>query len=172
MKNPKKVLIIVAVLAAALAVNFLAAVFLHAGFLCVTDQPADTDALVELFPDCEGARVLDTYADADAAMTLIRKADDSVFLLVFQKNLFLKKYQLLGAAEAPDGFENAIKTAFLRCPFRVENQLLVIDEEAVSHSLQPGSFFTCYGLNVLLLLAMEAVIYRTGVKQKLKKKGA
>ena len=156
----------------ALLVNFLISILLHGWLLCVTDDPFDLNKLVALFPDCEGAQILDTYQQEDAALTLLEKPDGSVFLLVFQKNLLLNKYQMLGAAEAPEGFQNAVQTVLLRCPLQVAGQRLVIDQEDVSRSVQPGSFTTSYGLNTLLLLGLEYLIYYTSFRKKKQKSKA
>ena len=164
-KYGKPALIVLIGLIVCLCVSIL----LHGFIMCVTEEPFSLDALVEIFPDCEGSEILDTLEFKDSAQTLLRKPDGTVFLLQFLKNGFLPKYQLLDVVNipSPEAFTASTRTVMTGFPIQVVGQQSLDCTPAAA--FQFGLFFQLYGMNALLLFGMGCIIWHFSLKNKKKK---
>ena len=163
-KYGKPALIVLVGLIVCLCVSIL----LHGFIMCVTEEPFSLEALVEIFPDCEGSEILDTLEFKDSAQILLKKPDGTVFLLQFQKNAFLSKYQLLDVVNipSPEDFTANTRTVMADFPIQVIAQQS-LDCNPVG-SFQFGLFFQLYGMNALLLFGMGCIIRHFSFKNKKK----
>ncbi len=162
------------VVIAALVINLFISILLHGFVMAVIEDPFSIDGLTEVFEDQANSVILDTFEDGDSAMTLLKKEDGNVFLLEFHKNLLLHRYQLLDVIHVQpenEEFQTAMNTVLRSYPLVVKDHQQIIQDGTVSHSLQFGNFFLLYGLNAVLLMIIEFMIYKTGKNiRKTKKK--
>ena len=166
-KYGKPALILVIGLVVCLGISIL----LHGFVMCIIEDPFSMESLTEVFEDQTDSVILDTLSDGDSALTLLKKADGTVFLLEFHKNLFLDRYQLLDVVHInTPAYDAPVQTVLRAYTASVTDYAAVAQAEPVSHSLQGGMFFQLYGLNTLLLLGLGALIHHFSLKKKKAKK--
>ena len=175
MKKFKKYGLPVLILVALLALNLVISILLHGYVMAVVEDPFTIEGLTEVFEDQAGSQILDTCQEGDSALVLLKKEDGNVFLLEFHKNLILDRYQILDVVHVDENMGEdawlAAGTVLRSYPFMVKDHQQIIQQGLVKHSLQFGNFFLLYGMNAVLLLIVELIVYRTGKKyQKNKKK--
>ena len=148
-----------------LILSLLVSILLHGFIMCVTDDPFSMESLVEVFPDCEGSEILDQAQVKDSAQVLLRKPDGNVFLLQFQKNALLPKYQLMDVVHIQEDGVFSSQTIF-------NSQISVCNQELMGTgetSFRFGTFFLLYGLNALLIFGMACVVRHFSFKVKKRK---
>ena len=156
---------------AALLLNLLISILLHGFIMAVVEDPFSIAGITQVFEDQADSQVLDTYEDGDSALTLVKKEDGNVFLLEFHKNLLLPRYQVMDVVHIqPEYQEEHLPVGTVLRSYAVEildHQTLTPETEN-SSSFRFGNFFLLYGLNTLLLLGVEVLVYKTGRKRKKK----
>ena len=153
------------ILIAALIVNLLLAILLHGYFMAVIQDPFTIQGLTEVFEDQADSQLLDTYADGDSALTLLKKADGNVFLLEFHKNLLLDRYQLMDVVHVVEDAREEhlpVGTVLRSYSVLVKDHKTLTNETADSHHINFSVFFLLYLLNALLLTGMEFIVWKTG----------
>ena len=158
-----------------LILNLILSIFLHGFVMAVVEDPFTIPGLTQVFEDQASSQILDTYQEGDSALTLLRKEDGNVFLLEFHKNLILNRYQLMDVVHiVPEAQEEhlPIKTVLRSYSVLIQNHETLTQESSQTHHLNFSNFFLLYGMNALLLLIMELVVYRTGKKYKKNRKKA
>ena len=170
----KKYGITALVVIAAVILNLLICIFLHSYVMAVVEDPFTVEGLTQVFEDQKNSKVLDTYEEGDSALTLIQKDDGNVFLLEFHKNLLMHRYQLLDVVHViPEAQEEHLPVATVLRSYSVlvKDHASLIQETTDTHSFQFSIFFLLYGMNTVLLLIMEFVVWKTGrnIKKRRKK---
>ncbi len=159
------------ILIGVIVVNFVLSVLFHGVFLCRGLDPEDAGTLGQVYPEYENCTVLDSVRVKDSAVTLIRTGDQSVFLLEFQKNLFLPRYRLQDATElVPENTDEYLAIQTVQTVYVIQ----ILNREKINmgwevkqslgwevkQTLQRGNFAVEYGVTVLVLLLVEYAGYR------------
>ena len=170
----KKYGIAALIIIAALLINFIICIFLHSYVMAVVEDPFTVEGLTEVFEDQAGSEILDTFRDGDSALTLLKKEDGNVFLLEFHKNLLMQRYQLLDVVHViPEADEEhlPVRSVFRSYSVLVKDHASLTQETTNPRSFHFSTFFLLYGMNTLLLAAMEFIVWKTGrnIKKKRKK---
>ena len=165
MEKFKKIAIPTLVILAVLAINFVICILLHVYFMAVIEDPFTIEGLTEVFEDQADSTVLDTYEDGDSALVLVQKSDGNVFLLEFHRNLLLNRYQILDVVHILPEIQEEhlpIGTVLRSYSVKIQDHKSLTPETADSHKLNFSNFFLLYGMNTLLLFAVEVIIWKTG----------
>ena len=173
MEKFKKYGLPVLMIVIALAVDLILSILLHGYIMAVIEDPFTIEGLTEVFEDQAGSQILDTCQDGDSALVLLRKEDGNVFLLELHKNLLLPRYQLLDVVNiVPEAQEEHLPIATVLRSYSVliQDHLTLTPETTHSHSLNFPTFFLLYGLNAVLLLLVELMVWHTGKKYRKNKK--
>ena len=158
---------------AALAVNLLISILLHGYFMAVIEDPFTVEGLTQVFEDQADSQVLDTFSDGDSGLTLVKKADGSVFLLEFHKNILLNRYQILDVIHIPEDLQKVpVKTVLRNYSVTVDDRQQLNVPEEIGFSLNFSNFFLLYLMNALLLTGLEYIVYKTGKNYKKAKAAA
>ena len=171
----KKYGIAALVIVAALLINFIICIFLHSYVMAVVEDPFTVEGLTQVFEDQKNSQVLDTYEEGDSALTLVKKEDGNVFLLEFHKNLLLPRYQVMDVVHVIPEAETEhlpVATVFRSYSVLVDHHETLALETTDSHNFQFTNFFLLYGLNTLLLVAVEFLVWKTGKNFKKAKASA
>ena len=167
----KKYGIPILIVIAVLVLNLLISILLHGYIMAVIEDPFSVDGLTQVFEDQKGSQILDTCQDGDSALTLVQKEDGTVFLLEFHKNLLLSRYQLMDVVHIQPEYQEEhlpVSTVLRRYSVEILDHQTLTPETSDSHSFQFGNFFLLYGMNALLLTAVEFLVYKTSRKRKKK----
>lgn len=165
----KKYSLPVLIAAAAVILNLLFAILLHGYIMAPVKDPFSIEGLTEVFEDQKNSQVLDTLVEGDSALTLLKKEDGNVFLLEFHKNLLLNRYQVLDVVHVvPEAAQEhlPVKSVFRSYSVLVDNHQSLAQETTHSHRLNFSTFFLLYGLNAVLLILTEFLVYKTGKKYR------
>ena len=171
MEKLKKYGIPALIAAAVLLANLLLAIVLHGYIMAPMEDPFSIEGLTEVFEDQADSQILDTLTEGDSALTLVRKSDGNVFLLEFHKNLLLPRYQILDVVHILSDAQEEhlpVSTVFRSYSVRIDDHQSLTQETTDCVHLNFSNFFLLYGLNTLLLIAVEFIVYKTGKNFKKK----